>query len=904
MVSVASAVRFLASGGFNTLVTYLAYLALLHWLPYRQSYSIAFASGIALAYVLNRYYVFRRPGGTLGPAYVAIIYIGQYLLGLAIVSAWVGWLGGPAKVAPLVAVAISLPLTYLFNASVFGERGGKPDAVGSLAPGSPTGLRNQRVILTVLLGLPLASLVLNAVSWLTFGFDLPFFDDWRAYTTGQIDSLDPSYLFVGINSTIAPVGYALDALAQRALDGNSVVYQLLSMLTVLGLLLALQWKLLKAALGNRIEAAVCFVFTLLMLQPGSYWGRENLAYHQALPLVFLLAALWLIAFSPWRNVWRLPAILALGSLAGITYVSGAFGGFAAAMGVLAVALLGLPVGRRARTVQGAATLAVAGAVTSIMQFKLGVQPTMGTALPGDPTMALPNEPDFWLFLLGKVGRSLLLPESWPILSFVLALIACFATFAIALVLLKRLRADPDCPDAAVAVVFGALAATVFTYLLLVAAGRTNLHGPEVKTAMDEFALGFSRFHFFWVDLLWPWVVAGAVVLARGWRRSFKPVIAIAASLLCATAIGLMVWGGALDHYEHHRVEASFRNATVSCLMTQLQRGQGIDCPEFNIADLTPAYVYAKSIGASFVRYFPVLPAQLGMDDPPPWFRLGRDAANVEQYDITAVPDGYAAAADARLLIRLGRAQEMENCLMLDVTAVVSASQDDQVQLFFRPRGQPEFSEESSRIQPLKGSAGPRQFAFRLESQTGFEDTLRLDPVSKAQLFTLPQLEVRCRLSYSTRPFFALDQPPKPLHLLYSAQLDPVRGAPRSYRAGADAQVTFRTDRPMQMRECNLLAVETTITAQRETRAQVYFLPLGTNDFAEQISVTLAVKPAQDGQRQPLEFRFESPTGFDNKLRFDPVDTAQEITISDVQVSCLRHLSSARASSIPAAGPVK
>ena len=54
-VSIASAVRFLASGGLNTLVTYIAYLVLLHWLPYQQSYSIAFASGIALAYVLNRY---------------------------------------------------------------------------------------------------------------------------------------------------------------------------------------------------------------------------------------------------------------------------------------------------------------------------------------------------------------------------------------------------------------------------------------------------------------------------------------------------------------------------------------------------------------------------------------------------------------------------------------------------------------------------------------------------------------------------------------------------------------------------------------------------------------------------------------------------------------------------------
>jgi putative flippase GtrA len=902
-VSAASAMRFLASGGFNTLVTYLLYLLLLKWLPYQQSYSIAFASGIGLAYVLNRYYVFKRPGGPLGPLYVTMIYAGQYLLGLLIVSAWVDWLHAPPKLAPLIAIAISLPLVYLCNARVFGHRPGTDDGQATIDAGHPAGLLIRRVALCVLVGLPLASLALNAVAWVQFGLDLPFFDDWRAYITGQMDSLDPSYLFVGINSTLAPVGYALDALAQRALDGNSVVYQLLSMLTVLGLLLLLQWKLLNAALGNRIEAAVCFVFTLLMLQPGSYWGRENLAYHQALPLVFLLAALWLIAFSQWRNLWRLPAILALGVLAGLTYVSGAFGGFAAAIGVLFVALFGLPPGRRARVAQGAVALAIAGAGTAVAQFRFGVQPSM-TTRPGDPTMAMPREPDFWLFLLGKIGRSLLLPETWPVLSFLLVLVACVAALAIAFVLLKRLRADPDGSHAGVAVVLGALGAMVFVYLMLVAAGRTHLHGPEVNTAMGVFAYGFSRFHFFWVDLLWPWVVAAAVVLLRGRRTSWTPASAVLSPLTCAAAIVLMVWGGAFGHFGHHRMEASFRKATVTCLMTQLQRGNGIDCPEFNIGDLTPAYVYARRVGASFVRYFPVLPAELGLDDPPPWFRLGRDPANVELYNMTAAPGGYVAGPDPRLTIRLGRAEEMENCVMLDVTAVVSASQDDMVQLYFRPRGQAQFSESSSSIQALKGGAGPAKFAFRLESQTGFEDSLRLDPVNKAQEFTLPQLEVRCRLSHSTRPFFELDQPPKPVYMLDSAQLDPVIGDLGAYRAGDESMVAFRTDRPMQMRECNVLAVEVQVTAQREARAQVFFMPRGEDEFIEKNTATLAVRPMPGGQPQPLEFRFESSTGFDNKLRFDPVDAAQDIRLTNVKVSCRRHLSSARALSAAVAGPRK
>ena len=897
-VSVASAVRFLASGGFNTIVTYLAYLVLLQWLPYQQSYSIAFASGIGLAYWLNRYYVFRRPAGTMGPVYVAMIYTGQYLLGLLIVSAWVGWLGAPANLAPLVAIAVSLPLTYLSNARVFH---GGVDA-GLADTGQPAGLRLQRIALAVLIGLPLVSLALNAVGWLHWGLDLPFYDDWRAYATGQIDSLDPSYLFTGINDTMAPVGFALDALAQRTFDGNSVLYQLLSMVTVLGLLLLMQWKLLKVALGSPLETAACFVFTLLMLQPGSYWGRENLAYHQALPLVFLLAALWLIVASAWKNIWRLPLIAGLGVLAGFTYVSGAFGTLAAAMGVLTVASV-LRKGQRMRTVQGAVALAVAGVATSLTQFKVGVLPTMGASHRGDARLALPHEPDFWLFFFGKIGRSLLLPESQPVFSLLVVLLACATALAVAIALFKRVRAEPEGPHVNVAIIYGALAAMVFAYLLLVAAGRTYLRDAQIDGPLDVFLLGFTRFHFFWAALLWPWVIAAAVILIKGRRTSLPPAIATASPFLCAAAIYLMLSGGALGHFERHRMEASFRNATVTCLMTRLQKGEGIDCPEFNMADLTPAYIYAHRIGASFVRYFPVLPLELGVDDPAPWFRLSRDGANVEKQNVIVQGSGYLSTRDTQFYIRLGRRIEMENCVMLDVTAVVSANMDDQVQVYFRRRGVADYNEADSRTEVLKGRTGPKTFVFRLESQTGFEDTLRLDPVNKAQPFAVPEVEVRCRLRYSTRPFFTLAQPPKS-QLLDSAWLDPVAGDPYEYRAGRDGYVTFRTEKPQQMAECSVLDVAAKLTVEHEAHAQMFYLPRGGKEFREKESATLTVKPTGDGMPQQLVFRLENPLGFENKLRFDPVDRAQRIRVSDVTVSCLRRLTSTAAGTVPVSGAGK
>ena len=138
--------------------------------------------------------------------------------------------------------------------------------------------------------LPCAMLVVNVLSWLRWGIDLPFLDDWRAYNEQRSTSLAWSRLFEATNNTVAPVGLALDALAQRWLGGNPLPYQTLSMLATLGGLLLLQWRLLGWALRQPLWQALAFACTFFMLQSGSYWGEQNLAYHQALPLLGLMGA--------------------------------------------------------------------------------------------------------------------------------------------------------------------------------------------------------------------------------------------------------------------------------------------------------------------------------------------------------------------------------------------------------------------------------------------------------------------------------------------------------------------------------------------------------------------------------------------------------------------------------------
>ena len=122
MRAMTALLKFIASGAFNTLVTYLAYLALLPLLSYRWSYTVSYAMGIVLAYLLYRYFVFGRTGGRYGPVWVALIYLGQYLLGLALVSFWVEGLGAAATWAPIFSVAILVPLSYALNRWVFHPR--------------------------------------------------------------------------------------------------------------------------------------------------------------------------------------------------------------------------------------------------------------------------------------------------------------------------------------------------------------------------------------------------------------------------------------------------------------------------------------------------------------------------------------------------------------------------------------------------------------------------------------------------------------------------------------------------------------------------------------------------------------------------------------------------------------
>jgi putative flippase GtrA len=114
--------RFLLSGGLNTALTYGIYLLVLLVLPYKTSYTISFISGIGIAYALNRFYVFKGHQGIKSIAFLPIIYLIQYLFSLLIVWVWVEQIGYDQRAAPLIAITITIPLTFILSKLVFSKK--------------------------------------------------------------------------------------------------------------------------------------------------------------------------------------------------------------------------------------------------------------------------------------------------------------------------------------------------------------------------------------------------------------------------------------------------------------------------------------------------------------------------------------------------------------------------------------------------------------------------------------------------------------------------------------------------------------------------------------------------------------------------------------------------------------
>jgi putative flippase GtrA len=111
--------KFLISGGFNTAVTYAIYLALLMLAPYQVSYTVAYVIGIFLAFALNHFFVFKSHRGVRSVVLFPLVYLVQYLASMLTLWVWIEQWGRSERTAPLVAIIVTVPITYLLSRFVF-----------------------------------------------------------------------------------------------------------------------------------------------------------------------------------------------------------------------------------------------------------------------------------------------------------------------------------------------------------------------------------------------------------------------------------------------------------------------------------------------------------------------------------------------------------------------------------------------------------------------------------------------------------------------------------------------------------------------------------------------------------------------------------------------------------------
>jgi putative flippase GtrA len=119
-------VRFLVGGAVNTLITWALFLVLSDFLHLAVAYTIAYASGIAIAYAIAATFVFGTGFDARSALRFPSVYVIQYLYGLAVLSILIDDLEVPRQAAVLVVIVTSIPLTFILSKHALGGASSAP----------------------------------------------------------------------------------------------------------------------------------------------------------------------------------------------------------------------------------------------------------------------------------------------------------------------------------------------------------------------------------------------------------------------------------------------------------------------------------------------------------------------------------------------------------------------------------------------------------------------------------------------------------------------------------------------------------------------------------------------------------------------------------------------------------
>ena len=105
-------IRFVVFGTVNTFTSYSIYVLLLLLVPYHAAYTVAFICGVFISYCLNARFVFHEKLRLARALQYPVVYLAQYVFGLALLYLLVEVAEASPLVAPFVVVVLTVPITY------------------------------------------------------------------------------------------------------------------------------------------------------------------------------------------------------------------------------------------------------------------------------------------------------------------------------------------------------------------------------------------------------------------------------------------------------------------------------------------------------------------------------------------------------------------------------------------------------------------------------------------------------------------------------------------------------------------------------------------------------------------------------------------------------------------------
>lgn len=336
----------------------------------------------------------------------------------------------------------------------------------------------------------------------------------------------------------------------------------------------------------------------------------------------------------------------------------------------------------------------------------------------------------------------------PALSLCLTVVILAITMTcVASALIKTLKTKSN-PLAKHTIILISLSATLFVYLLLIAAGRTNIRSELTQAPLDIFVFGFERFHFFWVTLLWPWL-ALYIIQHNTNKASSNSRIKYTAALFTLLAALLIFTTPVLNHHDYYKNHMLSRLNGVKCLQTKIQDGGSLNCQDLFPHDLSQAINNAKRADASFTRSLVYMPVAFESTTPIAFYKTTGSLsdvktfnANIKSQDKTVIT--METKADSQIYFSTGMPALMQQCRTLEVTARIKASGPQIGQLYFLPTDDPVLSESNSKTTEIDKSKDFQTISFIVTSSSGFKDSLRLDPVMDSQTILIKGIETRCR----------------------------------------------------------------------------------------------------------------------------------------------------------------